>query len=131
MAQRLQNAAARMITGNYDYINVRREDLVKQLKWQTIAERQRFHTALLMFKCVNGLAPNYLSDQITLLRDTNMYQTRETNGLNVYTPFPRKDIFKRSFLYNGATVWNSFPKFVQESDNIDDFKTNYKKHYFY
>ena len=33
VAQRLQNAAARIITGNYDYINFRGEDIVKHLKW--------------------------------------------------------------------------------------------------
>ena len=95
MVQRLQNAAARIITGNNDYINVRGEDLVRQLKWQTIKERRNFHTSTLMFKCLKGLAPHYLCDQVNLLRDINDYNTRYTSNFNVHVPFPRKEIFKR------------------------------------
>ena len=42
MIQRLQNAAARIIAGNYDYINFREEDLVKQIKWETVKQRITF-----------------------------------------------------------------------------------------
>ena len=129
-AQRLQNAAARIILKNYDYVNVRGEDLVRMLDWQTIEERQRFHTAILMFKCVHGLCPAYMSDQVTFLNEVNVYNTRATNGLNVLVPHPEKDIFKRSFLYNGAILWNSLPEFLKESESVHDFKSKYKVHYF-
>ena len=130
MAQRLQNFAARIITGNYDYINFRGEDLVRQLKWQTIKERRIFHTAILMFKCTRGLAPNYLCDQINLLRDINVYETRYSSNYNVHVPFPRKEIFKRSFLYDGAKIFNSLPDFIKESNDICEFKSRYRAFYF-
>ena len=79
-AQGLQNQAARIITGNFDFINTRGEELVRELKWQTLSERRTFHVATLMFKCVNGQAPNYLCDQINLLSDVNNYRTRSTNS---------------------------------------------------
>ena len=37
--QRLQNRAARIITGNFDYVHVRGIDIVKQLKWMNVIER--------------------------------------------------------------------------------------------
>ena len=114
MAQRLQNAVARIVTGNYDYVNVRGEELVRELKWQTIKERRIFHTATLMFKCVNGLAPNYLCDQINLLSDISGYNTRYAANYNLHVPFPSKEIFKRSFLYDGATIFNSLPDLLKQ-----------------
>ena len=130
MAQRLQNAAARIVTGNFDYVNFRGEELVKEVKWETIKERRIFHTAILMFKCINGLAPNYLCDQINLLSDVNIYETRSSSSRNVLVPFPRKEIFKRSFLYDGAKIFNSLPDVLKECSNVTDFKKRYKSFYF-
>ena len=62
MAQRLQNAASRIIKRNYGYVNFRGEDLVKSLNWQTLDQRRKFHSATLVYKCIYGLAPNYLQD---------------------------------------------------------------------
>ena len=57
--QKLQNACARIITGNYDY-GTKSLDIIKSLKWMNIAERSRYFTCILVFKCVYNLAPVYL-----------------------------------------------------------------------
>ena len=53
--QKVQNYAARIISGNFDYINVRSISLIRSLKWMTISERCEYFTAMLMFKAINGL----------------------------------------------------------------------------
>ena len=55
--QRLQNRAARIVTGNFDYINVRGIDLVIHLNWMNIEQRRHYVMALLMLKCIHNLAP--------------------------------------------------------------------------
>ena len=60
--QRMQNFAVRVICNNYDYINFRGIDMMKQFDWQTIEERRKFHIAILIYKYLNGMAPSYLSD---------------------------------------------------------------------
>ena len=129
-AQSLQNQAARIVTGNFDFINTRGEELVRSLKWQTLKDRRKFHLATLMYKCVNGLAPNYLCDQINLLSDINTYQTRSTNSLDVLMPAVNREIFKKSFAFNGALIWNSIPDFIRRSENVLQFKILYKRFYF-
>ena len=64
--QRLQNRAARIITGNFDYINVRGIDIVKRLQWMNVIERRDYFVALTVFKCIRGMAPTYISDCITI-----------------------------------------------------------------
>ena len=128
--QSLQNQAARIITGNFDFINSRGVDLVRLLKWQTLEERRKFHIATLMFKCVNGLAPNYLSDQVNLMSEVNNYNTRSSNSLDVLVPAVNREIFRKSFAFNGARIWNSLPDFIRRAGSVAQFKTFYKRFYF-
>ena len=47
--QRLQNRAARIITGNHDYVNTRGIELVKTLKWMCVSQRRYYFMLLLLF----------------------------------------------------------------------------------
>ena len=123
--QRIQNLAARIITGNFDYINVRGEDLVMYLKLQNIRQRRDYFLACLMFKAIHGLTPYYLSDNVTMNVDVNGYNTRSTENMNIYVPRPRKEIFRNSFAYQGGVTWNALPEYVKESPDFESFKYNY------
>ena len=64
MFQRGQNHTARLIMGNFDYINCRGIDLIKSLNLFIIRKRRdNVHTKF-MFKAIHGIAPYYLSDRI-------------------------------------------------------------------
>ena len=58
--QRVQNAAARIITGNrkYDHIT----PVLRELHWLPVKERIDFKILLLTFKALNNMAPAYLKD---------------------------------------------------------------------
>lgn len=126
--QRLQNYAARIVTNNFDYVNTRGEDLVRGLKWQTFNDRVNYFTALLMFKCIHGLAPHYLSDHIVMACEAHDKHTRLTNSFDVVVPSTQTSIYQQSFMYNGAKTWNNLPEIVKESPNVSIFKYRYKKH---
>ena len=103
---------------------------MKELGWQTLEERRLFHSALLMYKAIHGLAPNYICDQVTLLSDVAYYDTRRACSLDVVVPKINKDIFRKSFAYYGAITWNKIPDHVRRSDDLFTFKERYKKLYF-
>ena len=114
----LHNFAARIITGNFDYINVRGIDLVKSLKLHTIRERRDYFLCTLTFKAIHGDVPTYLSDRIVMNFDVNGYDTRGANSMNVYLPTAHKEIFKLSFLYKGGALWNELPDNVKDSETL-------------
>ena len=58
--------------------------------------------------------------------DINGYDTRGTDGMNVYLPTFKKDIYKNSYLYKGGQVRNRLPDFVKDSPNLETFKYYYK-----
>ena len=85
--QRLQNRAARIITGNVDYINVRGIDIVKRLKWMNVIARRDYVVALTVFKCIRGIAPTYISDFITICNEVAIRDTRNSTSTNLVRIF--------------------------------------------
>ena len=124
--QRIQNLAARIITGNFDYINTRGIDIVESLNIQTIRVRRDYFLCTLMYKCVNGFAPIYLCD-VTMHADIHDHDTRSSRNKNLYVPRPYKEIYKRSFKYKASQLWNVLPCYVRNQQSIDCFKREYKK----
>ena len=124
--QRIQNLLARIIWDNVDYIHSSGIDFVRSLKLQTIRKRQDYLLCVLTFKCIHGLAPHYLSDDVTIHVDIHGYDTRSAENMDLYTPRCAKEIYKRSFLYKGSTLWNKLPQWVKESTSLNDFKHNYR-----
>ena len=121
--QRLQNYAARVVTGNFDYINHRGTDLIKSLCWMNVVQRRNYFTLVLMFKCLRGLAPNYLSNEFTMYKDIeSVYNLRSSSSENVIVPYVDASVMKCSFSYNGAILWNSLPNDLQVLDDVSDFK---------
>ena len=63
--QRLQKRAARYVTGNFEpYVSFK--TLREDLKWNTIDERKDYFLATQMFKCIHGLAPPRLCNDLEM-----------------------------------------------------------------
>ena len=62
--QLVQNFAARVVLGlrKFDHISPGR----RSLRWLDVTEKVLFNDLVLAFKCVNGLAPDYLGKNILL-----------------------------------------------------------------
>ena len=121
--QRLQNFAARIVLRNFDYINFRGINLVKELKWMNVRERCSYFTGILMFKCVHGLAPDYLINEIDLYSDVNERESsRNNHQLHVYVPI----CSSQSFKYCGAILWNNLPNDLKQSPSLSVFKQHLK-----
>ena len=104
--QRIQNLLARIICNNFDYIHSRGIDLV-------IRERRDHFLCVLMFKCIHGLAPHYLSNDVTMHVDIHGYDTRSAENMDLYIPRCTKGIYKISILYKSSSLWNKLPPCVK------------------
>ena len=63
MLQKLQNRAARIVTNSsYDSSA---SALIKTLNWPTVADMIKVETACMVYKSINDLAPDYLSEMFT------------------------------------------------------------------
>ena len=126
LVQRVQNHAARLVTGNFDYINSRGIDLVKGLNFYTICERRDYFLLTLMFKAIHGIAPNYLSDWIDMHFDIHGITPEKLVQWTFIFQLCTKRCTRIVFLYLGGKLWNDLPDLVKNSTNIDTFKRNYR-----
>ncbi|CAG2190139.1 unnamed protein product [Mytilus edulis] len=119
---KLQKRAARLVLSvPFDFPST---VMFKKLAWMTIFTRIHYFQAVLMFKCMNGLAPDYLSIKFTACADLYNYCLRSTTSGLLHVPRPNSDFFKRTFKYSGLITWNNLPNNIKEIDNLDTFKTN-------
>ena len=62
----------------------------------------------MVYKSLNGLAPNYLRSKFTYRSNVSSYSLRGTND-NLTIPLPHTNFMKNSFSYSGSVLWNSLP----------------------
>ena len=120
--QRIQNAAARLLT-----MTRRREHITPiliQLHWLPIEYRIQYKIALIVFKCLNGMAPPYLSELLQpYVPSRNL---RSSEHLLLQEQHPTSTLNNRCFSVCGPKIWNSLDFNVRNCRTIDTFKSKLK-----
>ena len=101
--QKLQNRAARIVTDS-DF-DTSAAPLIQDLGWPTIGQLIHRETSTMTYKCLNQLAPAYLSDCFSKLSDSHSQFIRNSET-DVHIPRVRTSNGQKSFAYCGAKVWN-------------------------
>ena len=83
--QRLQNRIARIIANNYDH-DISPSVILCELGIMNILQRRDYFMSTLMYRCINGSAPTYLTDRIDYGSTYNSYCTRTSNQLMLHVP---------------------------------------------
>ena len=82
--QSVQNAAARLITDTRKFGHI--TPVLRDLHWLSVRRRIVFKTAMLVYKCLRGLAPSYVSEfcrPVSTLPDRRQLQSGTTGVLHV------------------------------------------------
>ena len=123
--QRHLNRSARIVSNNFDF-DVPSLSIIEGLKWQTISERRDFLKCTLVYKCLNALAPTYLSDMFTYTADAHSRLTRQVTTNCLYVPAANTQHFQNSLIVSGARLWNNMPSTLREANTLSSFKYLYK-----
>ena len=75
-----------------------------------------------MFKCIHGLAPSYLCNDVSMCVDIHGYDTRSDENRDLYVPRVIKDIYKRSFSYMATNLWNQLLLMLRNQQLLTDLK---------
>ena len=92
----------------------------KMLGWVNLETQRNAHKCILVFKCVNNLAPPYLSDYSIRNCNVHSYNTRKRNDMHL--PKPKLTLGKRTFRYSGALHFNNLPTTIKEATSLPIFK---------
>ena len=120
--QKLQNRAARVITKSP--FDTSSNHLLSTLSWERLSLRRKKQKALMMYKTMNDLAPDYL--QSLFSQHHSAYNLRNSEGRLTLSK-PSTNYLKRSFSYSGAMLWNNLPKNLKNAASVEHFKRNIKR----
>ena len=93
------------------------DDLFVRLGWQKLNLQRELKTATMVYKSLNGLAPDYLKSMFTDRSATSTYSLRNCEG-KLVLPLPRTNFVKSIFSYSGAVLWNNLPTNLRQAQTL-------------
>ncbi|HSN23054.1 MAG TPA: reverse transcriptase family protein [Methylomicrobium sp.] len=127
--QSVMNAAARLIhrSSRFDHVT----PLLRDLHWLKSPERVDFKLAVIVYRCMHGLAPVYLTNCIQRVADTNCRRLRSSSSSALVVPRTRLvTVGDRAFPVSGGRVWNSLPCNVVSAPTLSVFRNRLKTYLF-
>ena len=127
--QRIQNAAARLITRSPKFCHM--GPILRQLHWLPIRSRIHHKILTLTFKSIHSLAPSYLSELITTSRPSR-YSLRSSQSTMLIHP-PAKmlsTLGDRAFSTAAPQLWNRLPPALRNQHSFNLFKNQLKSYLF-
>ncbi len=113
--QKMQNQAARIISGSSHHTH--RNDMYADLNWLSLKNRHLMHKCIIVYKCLNGIASQYLNDKITCNDNVHKYYTRSAKDLNVKNL--TLQYYARSFEVSGTMTYNNHTCIVVTFSNFE------------
>ena len=98
-------------------IQIDRDDIYQYVGINKLKDRADCHLLKLMYKRTKNDA--YL--------DKTQDGTRLHDAPVLIVPFPNNEIFRKSIIFRGATLWNTLPPDIRNIPTFDCFKTKMKQ----
>lgn len=117
------NAAARLLTGTRKYESI--TPILFKLHWLPVKFRIDFKILLFVYKALNNLAPQYLTDLLCPYTPSRTLRSSDHCLLIV----PRSRLKKRgdrAFAAAGPKLWNSLPLYIRLAPSVSIFKSSLK-----
>jgi len=90
-----------------------------------------FKSAVIAWKCVNGVAPTYLWEFCVQMEDVRGRPWLQSAPARcIILPRVQTSTRQCSFAYSGPAVWNSLPPALHENMSLATFKTKLKTYLF-
>ena len=89
---------------------------LNSLGWNNLTTdtQGEIHKALMVYKSLNGFAPEYLCSRFVNRNDITSYSLRDSAN-KIAVPFLRTNYLRTSLRYSGAVLWNGVPLNVRAS----------------
>ena len=125
--QRIQNIAARILTGSakYDHIT----PVLHSLHWLPVQQTPKYKTLVLVYRAINKQAPGYLQELLQCHEPARSLRSSEHNLITV--PFTKSSLIQaRAFSVAGPRLWNSLPNALRNVPTLAKFKRELKTYLF-
>jgi len=133
LARRLQwvvNAAARLVfaSSKFDHVT----PILRQLQWLKVPWRRDYNLAVLVYKCLHGLTPSYLADELHHPAESEFRRRlRSASSHELSVPRTRLSTYgDRAFPVAAVRIWNSLPQHITSAAPLLVFCCRLKTYFF-
>ena len=113
--EKVQNRAARFVSGNYVFETGSMTGILGQLKWESLKKRWKDSRLILLYKRLKGKARIPTEDLIPKNR-----RCRNQHSLAFQIPSASKEAYKSSFFPKTIRDWNDLPDSLISSAEMSD-----------
>ena len=128
--QRIQNAAARLITKTRKYDHI--IPALFNLHWLPVFYRIYFKILIIRFKAIYNMSPSYISNLVSV-KSCSVYSVR-SNSSSLFLDRPKGGMLStlgaRSFYSAAPTLWKNLPANIREITSLSTFKKKLKTYLF-
>ena len=110
---KLQKRAARIILRT-DF-NTPSEQLFKELGWSSVPNRIKHNKAVLTYRALNNLTPEYITHLLQPMSQVHSLNLRSSDNGSLYVPKSRTSLYSGSFSCSAPRLWNALPQSVREA----------------
>ena len=122
--EKLQVDAMRIVTGATKRSNI--SNLYKDLRWVKLSERRNIHCLIMLYKIINGQAPQYLINLLPQkIGDNHNHNLRNRN--DYYISRTRLETFNRSYFPRTLRLWNNLDFVPLNCQTLSTFKNAISK----
>ncbi len=125
--QLVQNSAARILTRTSAREHI--TPVLEKSHWLPVSFRIDFKILMLIYKALNNLAPQYLSELLTHYTPTRVLRSSEAGLLTVQTT-RLKTMGDRAFSSLAPKLCNSLPSEIRNAESLNVFKSSLKTYFF-
>jgi uncharacterized protein involved in tolerance to divalent cations len=122
--QMVMNQAARLVMKQKKDPHISIRHTLRELHWLPVLERIEFKTLTMVFKALHGLAPEYLTELLSVYAPAR--SLRSEKDFRLCIPRSTNKYGQRAFSCVGPTLWNSLPRELRVMDNFCAFKKSLK-----
>ena len=85
--------------------------------------RLLYNKAILTFKALNNLTPEYITNLLKPMSETHSLSLRSSDNGLLSIPRSRSALYDRSFSYFASKLWNTLPHSLRKTSSLSEFKT--------
>ncbi len=98
------------------------KSLFEQSKILPIKYRVMYRTVCLVYKSLNSMTPDYLTDMFKPLSTVSQQHTRSTTNMELWVPKYKLSMTRCGLKYSGAYFYNMLPPKIRSSSSFPAFK---------
>ena len=123
---KFQKRAARLVL-NTRIREERTVTLFNKLNWLPFDDELKLNTCCMVFKIMNGQAPDYLVNKFSRVSDISKRRSSRYGNITFVCPkYNRETEGGKSFAVSAIKLWNNIPTTIRSSSTINTFKKRYR-----